>query len=118
TVTPTAATGNVTIDFFTNNQCTGTPVSSGLVALNAGATVDATGFAQGPLGAGLYGFLAHYAGDGTFAPSDGLCESLRVVDANIQITPATATNAVGTNHTVHCHVNVNDGSGEVNAPDG
>ena len=41
------------------------------------------------------------------------------VDANIQITPATATNPVGTNHTLHCHINVNDGSGGfVNAPAG
>ena len=41
------------------------------------------------------------------------------VDANIQITPATATNPVGTNHTLHCHINVNDGiGGFVNAPAG
>jgi hypothetical protein len=40
------------------------------------------------------------------------------VDANIQITPATATNPVGTNHTLTVHVNVNGGSGFVNAPDG
>ena len=46
------------------------------------------------------------------------CEPLQVVDANIQITPATATNAVGTNHTLTCHINVNDGTGSVNAPDG
>jgi hypothetical protein len=39
------------------------------------------------------------------------------VDANIQITPATAANAVGTNHTLTGHVNVNDGTGFVNAPD-
>ena len=42
------------------------------------------------------------------------------VDANIQITPATATNPVGTNHTLHGHINVNagDGAGFVNAPAG
>jgi hypothetical protein len=40
------------------------------------------------------------------------------VDANIQITPATATNEVGANHTLHCHINVNDGTGFANAPDG
>src|SRR5262249_46686056 len=42
------------------------------------------------------------------------------VDANIQITPATAANQVGTNHTLTGHVNVDDGSGAgfVNAPDG
>ena len=42
------------------------------------------------------------------------------VDANIQITPATATNPVSTNHTLTGHVNVNDGQGGgyVNAPNG
>src|SRR4029453_6513329 len=42
------------------------------------------------------------------------------VDANIQITPATAANEVGTNHTLTGHVNVNAGlgAGFVNAPDG
>jgi hypothetical protein len=41
------------------------------------------------------------------------------VDANIQLTPATATNPVGTNHTLHCHINVNDGTGgSTNAPAG
>src|SRR4051812_10559165 len=40
------------------------------------------------------------------------------VDANIQVTPATADNAVGTNHTLTGHVNVNDGSGFANAPVG
>jgi hypothetical protein len=40
-------------------------------------------------------------------------------DANIQLSPATATNAVGTNHTLHCHVNVSpDGVTFSNAPDG
>jgi hypothetical protein len=41
------------------------------------------------------------------------------VDANIQITPQTATNPITTNHTLTGHVNVNTGSGGfVNAPDG
>src|SRR5262249_38624986 len=42
------------------------------------------------------------------------------VDANITITPSTATNPVGTNHVLTVHVNVNDGSGAgyVNAPVG
>jgi hypothetical protein len=39
-------------------------------------------------------------------------------DANIQITPQTATNPVTTTHTVTAHVNVNPGSGFVNASDG
>jgi len=40
------------------------------------------------------------------------------VDANIQINPPTATNEVGTNHTLTGHVNVNPGTGFVNAPAG
>src|SRR5262249_56298964 len=42
------------------------------------------------------------------------------VDANIQVTPATAINPVNTNHTVVGHVNINagDGAGYVNAPIG
>ena len=41
------------------------------------------------------------------------------VDANIQITPAEATNPTGTNHTLTGHVNVNTGTGGfVNAPAG
>ena len=53
----------------------------------------------------------------TYLPSDGPCEPLQVVDANIQITP-NGVNRVGQTHTFTAHVNVNDGSGPVNAPDG
>ena len=40
-----------------------------------------------------------------------------MVDANIQITPD-GVNRVGANHTFTAHVNVNPGTGFVNAPDG
>jgi hypothetical protein len=40
------------------------------------------------------------------------------VDANIQITPATDINPVGTPHVLTVHVNVNPGTGFVNAPAG
>ena len=40
-----------------------------------------------------------------------------MVDANIQITP-NGVNRVGQTHTFTAHVNVNNGSGLVNAPDG
>src|SRR4029079_4209562 len=56
-------------------------------------------------------------GDATYTPSDGPCEPLRVVDANIQVTPP-GINPVGATHTFTGHVNVNDGTGFVNAPDG
>src|SRR5205814_4791151 len=39
------------------------------------------------------------------------------VDANIQITPLSATNPIGPTHTLTGHVNVNLGTGFVNAPD-
>src|SRR5215471_9495950 len=111
--------GNVLIDFFTNDQCAGAPTAtSAPTALAANGTVDATGFPQGPLAVGLYGFQARYQGDGTYLPSTGGCEPLRVVDANIQITPAMATNPLNTNHVLTCHINVNDGTGQVNAPNG
>src|SRR5262249_37340444 len=111
-------TGDVTIDWFTNDGCDGTPAStSGTFTLVSG-TVDATTFTRGPLAAGFYGFRAHYLGNPAYAAADGACEPLRVVDANIQISPPTATNRVGQQHTFTAHVNVNDGNGPVSAPDG
>jgi uncharacterized repeat protein (TIGR01451 family) len=111
--------GNVTVDWFTNNTCSGAPQSnSGNVALNAAGQADATGFAKTPNAAGLFAFQGHYLGNGTYLPSDGPCEPLRVVDANIQITPATGVNLLSQNHTLTAHVNVNDGAGLANAPAG
>src|SRR5262249_50133417 len=121
--------GNVNIDWFTNGTCTvPVAVNSGsigpLVAGGAGpppfSTFDATGFSFTVNNPGQFAFRAHYEGDATYLPSDGPCEPLQVVDANIQITPQQATNQVNTNHTLTGHVNVNDGlgGGYVNAPDG
>jgi uncharacterized repeat protein (TIGR01451 family) len=112
--------GNVSIDWFTNGTCSGdASASSGSIGpLDASGNFDATAFARGPLAIGSYGFIAHYLGDGTYSPSDGPCEPLTVVDANIQITPATATNEVGHAHTLTGHVNVSSGSSMVNAPAG
>jgi hypothetical protein len=117
-----APSGNVTIDWFTNNACTATPsASSGsvgpLVAAGSTSMFDATGFSQGPLAPGFYGFLAHYGGDATYTGSDGICEPLTVVDASIQVTP-NGVNTVGLSHIFTAHVNVNDGNGFVNTPDG
>ena len=82
--------------------------------------MDATSFPQGPLSAGLYSFQATYLGDWEYnASPPGDCEPLRVVDANIQITPSRGTNRVEHVRTRSAgHVNVNDGTGFVNAPDG
>src|SRR6185436_10355513 len=86
--------------------------------LNGAGQFDATGFAFTVNSAGFRAFRAHYEGDATYNPSDGACEPLQVVDANIQLTPPNATNQVGTPHTLTCHINVNDGNGSANAPAG
>ena len=45
-------------------------------------------------------------------------EDVSIADANIQITPQNATNRINTNHELTGHVNVNDGTGFINAPPG
>ena len=85
--------------------------------LDGSGHFDATGFAFTVNAAGFRAFRAHYEGDATYVGSDGACEPLQVVDANIQITP-NGVNRVGQTHTFTAHVNVNDGNGFVNAPDG
>jgi uncharacterized repeat protein (TIGR01451 family) len=110
--------GDVRLDWFTNDDsCESEPASTSQnIALGANGQVDATGFPQGPLAAGFYAFQAHYLGDPVYSAATGPCEPLQVVDANIQITPLSATNEVGSAHTFTAHVNVNDGSGPANAP--
>jgi hypothetical protein len=75
--------GNVTVDWFTNGGCTGAPIAtSAPTPLTVGtgtSTVDVTGFSFAANAPGPYGFLAHYAGDGTYIGSDGACEPLTVV---------------------------------------
>jgi hypothetical protein len=94
---PGDSPAQVTIGWFLNGTCDGTPAAnSGPMGLDGNGQVDATGFPQGPLGAGMYSFKAHFPGTNAYAPSDGPCDPLAVVDANIQITPPTATNQVGT----------------------
>jgi uncharacterized repeat protein (TIGR01451 family) len=51
------------------------------------------------------------------APSSGAAVKT-FVDANIQVTPASAINPIGTTHTLTGHVNVNAGPGFANAPAG
>jgi hypothetical protein len=119
-------TGNVNIDWFTNGTCTAPlAVNSGSIGpLVPGppptSTFDATGFSFTVNNPGQFAFRAHYEGDGVYLPSDGPCEPLTVVDANIQISPQQATNQINAIHTLTGHVNVNDGlgGGYVNAPDG
>jgi uncharacterized repeat protein (TIGR01451 family) len=108
--------GNVSIDWFTNAACDGAN-SGDIGPLDGTGHYDASGFAQGPLAAGQYSFRAHYLGDATYSASDGPCEPLQVVDANISITP-NGVNRVGQTHTFTAHVNVNSGTGFGPAPDG
>jgi len=60
--------------------------------------------------------LHRETGDGL--PGDSANANKTWVDANIQITPQSDTNPVGATHTFTGHVNVNPGTGFVNAPDG
>ena len=115
-------TGSVTIDWFTNGTCTApaNAVSSPLT-LNSSGQVNATGFNFTPTSAGQYAFQAHYTTDPTnpaYTASDGPCEPLTVVDANITISPLTATNPVGATHTFTVTVTENPGTGSVAPPDG
>jgi len=110
--------GTVTVSFFSSSTCD--PASQ--VGSSATATLDSNGQAlgvlpEGPLAAGLYGYKAVYNGSNAYTGSTGDCEPLRIVDANIQISP-NGTNRVGQTHTFTGHVNVNDGTGSANAPDG
>src|SRR6185437_17106627 len=80
--------------------------------LDATGKFDATAFAFTPSTPGEYAFKGHYLGDAAnprYTASDGPCEPLTVVDANINITPATATNPVNTNHTLTITVNALNG---------
>src|SRR5262249_29116587 len=67
--------------------------------------VDVTAFAFTVNAPVLRAFRANYGGDTAFSAAVGPCEPLRVVDANIQINPPTATNTVGTTHTLTITVN-------------
>ena len=104
-------TGNVRVDFFDNSSCSGPPADTTdptNPTLSGGAIASV--LPEGPLAVGSYGYEAHYLGDGAYTPSDGTCEPLSVVDANINITPATATDAVGDDHVLTITVNALGGT--------
>ena len=103
--------GTLTTGTCTTNgsgQCDLVVTSStpGTATVNASATVDVSGVSIG------------VATDGYGA--DSVSNQKTWVDANIQISPLTATNLIGVTHTLTAHVNVNAGSGAgyVSAPDG
>src|SRR4029079_10549314 len=107
------AGGTVTYAVYTDNTCTtsaDTPPAPATVTVTNGA-VPASGPVTFPV-VGKFWFQATYSGDANnLVPVGGLksacaSEPVAVVDANIQITPQTATNPVGTNHVLTGHVNV------------
>ncbi len=65
-----------------------------------------------------FGSLVVNRSSGDGKTGDSVKAQKNWVDANIQITPATAFNEVGSPHVLTGHVNVNDGTGFVNAPAG
>jgi hypothetical protein len=98
-------------EFFTNATCAGPPASNEApIASPPYSSIPRT------LGAGQYGFVAQYLGDVNYPPGDSTCEPFRILDANIQISPLTATNVIGATHTLTAHVNANDGTGFVPSP--
>ena len=106
----TAPTGTCTTagaNTDANGQCTITFTSNttGKVTAHASATLAVNGSAP---------FTVET--DGTGLNSGNAVKTF--VDANIQITPQTATNPVGVTHVFTAHVNVDlgDGAGLVNAP--
>src|SRR5262249_2564777 len=92
----TNAAGQCTITFTSNTPGRVTGHATATLTINGASVTVSTGGAGGQTGDAVKTF----------------------VDANIQISSATATNVGGTNHTLTGHVNVNAGTGFVNAPDG
>jgi uncharacterized repeat protein (TIGR01451 family) len=89
-----------------NGQCT-----IGFTSPSAGKV---TGHASATLFVGGQSITVSTDGTGDNSP-----DAVKTfVDANIQLAPPSANNAVGTSHTVTGHVNVNSGSAFGNAPEG
>jgi hypothetical protein len=114
-----APAGTVTFTLYSTGTCTGPVLATDANKPLAGGVATSATFTA-PSSGGSFSYLAHYNGDANYPGHDAACEPFAVsaVDANIQITPPTAVNATGTNHTLTAHVNVNEGSGFVNAPSG
>ena len=120
-ITPTGDTSFITSDTCVDNQsstatsCTVTVNSAAAGSASIGADVE-VGFSAGSETA-----VVNRSTDGTTTPS-GLSNSDEAtktwVNAKISLTPATGTNPVGTNHELTCTVQVNNGTGWANAPDG
>jgi hypothetical protein len=86
--------GNVTIDWFTSGDCTGTPTEFGPAGLQADGTLDAVAFSD----TSGSSFRAHYLGDPgapLYAPSDSACvqSTHPVVDPPV-VTPASPADLI------------------------
>src|SRR6266511_557317 len=122
-----AAGGTITFNLYGPGDaaCANAPVFSTSRAVSGDGTYPtgaqpAVSFT--PAAPGIYRWVASYSGDlpNTLDKSGGCNdanETSVVVDANIQISP-NGVNRVGATHTFTAHVNVNDGTGLQNAPDG
>ena len=80
-------TGNVTFQWFTNDQCDGSPVDSSSSFALSGGSVDGTTFTKAPVTFGGYAFRAVYDGDVVYNAKTGPCEPLAVT----KIDPVVAT---------------------------
>ncbi len=78
TVTGNSPTGTVIVSFWNNGTCSGGAAATSSPQSLSGGSVDATGFAQGPLAGGNYSFKAHYNGDSGNTAADSDCEPLVV----------------------------------------
>src|SRR5204862_2955752 len=90
-----AATGSCTVTL--------TSSTAGTTVVNAATDV-------------LVGGLTLHRATGDAHAGDSANANKTFVDANIQISPPSATNEVGSPHVLTAHVNVNDGGGFANAP--
>jgi hypothetical protein len=130
---PAGAGGTLTFELYGPRAAgSPTPNCGGAVVFTSSVNVNGPGnYKSGnfsPTAAGTYDWKVRYSGDPSnlVLPVESACgdtsgankEISRIVDANIEITPASATNPTGTNHTLTAHVKVNAGTGYANAPNG
>ena len=85
TVTGSSISGNATFTFYNNDACSGTPASTSAQLALISGSVDATGFAKGPLGFGSYSFKAVYNGDANNLADDSDCEPFYVDKALLTV---------------------------------
>jgi hypothetical protein len=76
-VTGVTPTGNLTYSLFSGNACTGTPISTEEVTLNANGTVPNSS-TSATLAGGTYSFQAVYDGDSNYNASPPDCEAFTV----------------------------------------